>query len=114
MLPSCSFKDKSVDVGSVFRVGVDLFGVLHEGNVGLEGHVIKGQNLFSGSGLHDGSEETHGVEEVTDAEGVRSDQLCAPFVELSTAVDEFVEPQTKVLPAGVGFFFPGSRHFVDR
>ena len=106
VLPGCTFEDQTVDVCTVFRVGVHLFSCLHKRHIGLEGHVVQRQNLFSGGGLHDGGEETHGVEEMADAEGVGGDQLSAPFVELGASFDQFIEPQAEILSAGVGFFLP--------
>ena len=112
-LPSGAFEEESMDVSTVLCDLRNLFWISDVGDIGLEGHVIKGEALLSGCDLHDGSQEGHWVEQTRDPEGLWLNEFLAVFIELEHSQEEVVPPSKKVFQGEVGIFNPWSWLCVD-
>lgn len=68
--------------------------------------------MLSRSELHDCSEERHGVKEIGNIEGKRSDKFGSPVLELEITFQEIIEPHLKGFLGEIGNLFPTGGDFV--
>ena len=100
---------QSINVDSFLgRVG-HLLPAEHAGHVRHEAHLVQGQLLPPGGGLHDGRQEGLRVEEPREPDGGRQEELVGPGLELYDPQEEVRVPGGQTVQRGVGQLAPARR-----